>query len=66
MLRLVCVAALAALALVAGTATAAAQETAGGRIQGTITDSETGEPLVGAEVFVQGTQIGTLSDLDGH
>ena len=56
---------LAAIAL-AGTAGAAAQEPAGGRIQGKIVDSETGEPLVGAEVYVQGTQLGALSDLDGN
>ena len=66
MLRLVCVAALVALALAAPTAATLAQETAGGRIQGKVTDAETGEPLVGAEVFIQGTQIGGLSDLDGN
>ena len=33
-------------------------------IQGTITDG-TGEPLIGASVFIQGTSTGAVSDLDG-
>jgi len=33
-------------------------------IAGTITD-DAGEPLIGASVIIQGTSIGTISDLDG-
>ncbi|HEY7462213.1 MAG TPA: TonB-dependent receptor [Gemmatimonadota bacterium] len=66
MRRLVCVAWLLVLACAAGGSGLVAQEAAaGGRIQGKIVDSETGDPLVGAEVYVQGTQLGGLTDLDG-
>lgn len=34
------------------------------RVQGTVVDAE-GEPLIGADVFIQGTNIGTFTDLDG-
>lgn len=34
-------------------------------LQGTITDGETKEPLIGATVIVQGTENGTATDLDG-
>ena len=64
--RLVCVVWLLILALAAGVSGLAAQDAAaGGRIQGKIVDAETGDPLVGAEVYVQGTQLGGLTDLDG-
>lgn len=36
-----------------------------GRIEGTITDIKTGEPLPGANVFIQGTNLGAASDLKG-
>ncbi|MEM6396330.1 MAG: TonB-dependent receptor [Bacteroidota bacterium] len=39
--------------------------TAQNRITGTITDSETGEPLIGASVLVVETATGTVTDLDG-
>ncbi|MCC4211996.1 SusC/RagA family TonB-linked outer membrane protein [Leeuwenhoekiella parthenopeia] len=32
---------------------------------GTVKDSETGEPLLGATVMVKGTNIGTVTDFDG-
>lgn len=35
-------------------------------ISGTITDLESGDPLIGATVLVKGTSIGTVSDLDGQ
>ncbi|MCR4921213.1 MAG: SusC/RagA family TonB-linked outer membrane protein [Bacteroidaceae bacterium] len=35
------------------------------RVTGTVTDSETGEPIPGASVKVQGTTQGTLTDIDG-
>ncbi len=34
-------------------------------ISGTITDSETGEPLIGANVLIPGASTGTVSDFDG-
>lgn len=34
-------------------------------VTGTITDA-TGEPVIGASVFVKGTQTGTITDLDGN
>ena len=35
------------------------------QVTGTVIDSETGEPLIGAQVKVEGTNIGALTDLDG-
>jgi TonB-linked SusC/RagA family outer membrane protein len=35
-------------------------------IQGKVIDSETGDPLIGATVKVKGTQIGTITDVDGN
>ncbi|MCB0668056.1 MAG: SusC/RagA family TonB-linked outer membrane protein, partial [Saprospiraceae bacterium] len=34
-------------------------------IQGTVTDATTGEPLIGANLLVKGTLIGTATDIDG-
>ena len=34
-------------------------------VSGTITDAESGERLVGANIIIQGTSIGTNTDLDG-
>ncbi|WP_246581398.1 SusC/RagA family TonB-linked outer membrane protein [Echinicola shivajiensis] len=34
-------------------------------ISGTVTDRDTGEPIVGASVFIAGSGIGVASDLDG-
>jgi TonB-dependent receptor len=38
---------------------------AGGRIAGIVTDATTDEPLSGANVFLEGTSIGTATDLEG-
>lgn len=43
-------------------AAAFAQTTVGGQL----VDSETGEPLVGAAVMVEGTSQGTVTDIDGY
>lgn len=51
------------LALFSATA-AVAQQT--GSIQGTVFNAATGEPVVGAQVFVPGTTLGTLSNEDGR
>lgn len=37
-----------------------------GTLSGTITDGETGEPLIGATVRIEGTSLGAITDLDGH
>ena len=37
-----------------------------GTIKGTVTDSETGETLIGTNIILQGSTIGTLSDFDGN
>ncbi len=34
-------------------------------ITGKVTDSQTGEPLIGANILVVGTSVGTITDLDG-
>lgn len=35
-------------------------------IEGTITDAETGDPLIGATIKLVGTESGTISDTNGH
>lgn len=42
----------------------AAQET--GTVQGTVTQTETGEPLAGAQVFIADTGLGSLTDAQGQ
>lgn len=37
-----------------------------GKIAGTITDAETGEPLIGVNVIVDGTTLGAATDVDGY
>lgn len=37
-----------------------------GKISGIVTDQETGEPLMGANVIVEGAQLGAAADMDGH
>jgi len=54
----------AAIALFGATAAGAAAQQAG-IVEGVITAAQTGEPLTGVQVFVQGTNIGTLSAQDG-
>ncbi len=35
------------------------------RLKGTIVDEDNGEPLIGANILVQGTTLGTITDFDG-
>ena len=37
-----------------------------GKLTGRVTDAATGEGLPGANVIIQGTQIGTATDIDGN
>ncbi len=37
-----------------------------GKISGTVVDAENGEPLVGANIYLENTALGASSDLDGH
>jgi outer membrane receptor protein involved in Fe transport len=37
-----------------------------GKIVGTVTDARTGEPLIGANVIIEGTLMGTATDFDGN
>ncbi len=37
-----------------------------GKIMGRVTDAKTGEPLPGANVFIEGTALGAASDLEGY
>ncbi len=34
-------------------------------LKGMVTDQETGEPLIGANIIIKGTVVGTVTDLDG-
>ena len=36
------------------------------KIKGTIVDSKTGEPIIGASVKVKGTKLATITDIDGR
>lgn len=35
------------------------------QVSGVVTDGQTGDPLIGASIFVKGTSTGTISDIDG-
>jgi hypothetical protein len=37
-----------------------------GKVIGTVTDSDTGQPLVGAQVVVEGTNLGNVTNEDGY
>jgi outer membrane receptor protein involved in Fe transport len=37
-----------------------------GKISGTVTDQETGEPIVGANIIIEGTYLGASADLEGY
>jgi len=36
-----------------------------GKVRGIVTDSETGEPLIGANVMIEGTTLGASTDMNG-
>lgn len=50
------------LSVILSTATLLAQQS----VQGTITDAQTGESLIGVTVQIKGTTTGTMTDVDGH
>ena len=35
-------------------------------VSGTVTDTELGEPLIGANILIKGTSVGTTADIDGN
>ena len=35
-------------------------------VSGTVIDGENNEPIIGASVFVKGTKVGAVTDIDGH
>src|SRR5262245_43666422 len=51
--------------LLASVASVAAQGTAG-RIIGVVTDEDTGRPLSGVQIYLDGTTIGTLTSNEGR
>ena len=53
---------LATIVAVTGTVFAQAPST----IRGHVTFDEDGSPLPGVSVFIQGTQVGSVTDLDGN
>src|SRR5436309_13397689 len=53
------------LALLCACALAAAAQTTG-TIRGKVTDATTGRPVDGAQLYVAGTDLGTLSNADGQ
>ncbi len=55
----------AAIGLTCAAALAAAAQTTG-VIRGKVTDAATGRPVDGAQVYVAGTELGTLSNADGQ
>ena len=44
--------------------TASAQTS--GKVEGTVSDRDTGQPLPGAQIIVAGTQLGNISDDNGY
>ncbi len=56
---------LAALVAVLFLCTAALNAGQTGKISGSVKDSKTGEPLIGATVLVQGTRVGSATDVQG-
>lgn len=58
-------AALLALLLAVAAGPAAAQGTSG-KLQGRVVDAQSGNPIVGAQVVVQGTRLGNITDQQGY
>jgi TonB-dependent receptor len=52
--------------IIIGFETASMAQAGIGKVAGSIIDSETGEPIPGATIFLEKTTMGTSSDLDGH
>lgn len=54
-----------AVAVEANAEMSVTQQTKGTQVKGVVVD-EAGQPIIGANVTVKGTQIGTITDLDGN
>ena len=37
-----------------------------GKLSGKVTDSETGEDIIGANIIIEGTFLGAAADIDGY
>ena len=37
-----------------------------GKLSGTVTDAQTGEPLIGANVIISGTDLGAATNVNGN
>ena len=55
----------AAFALILLALTGSSQAATTGKINGTVRDAQTGEPLAGANIILEGTSLGAAADLDG-
>ncbi len=54
------------LLILAANLSLASAQTTKGKVSGIIVDAETGEPLIGANVILEGTMMGAASDLEGN
>jgi outer membrane receptor protein involved in Fe transport len=54
------------IATMLATAEPASAQVTSGKLTGVITDAETGEPLVGAQVYLEGTGLGALTGENGR
>src|SRR3972149_6763987 len=54
------------LALVALLAVNAAAQLTTGKVEGTVRDADSGQPLQGAQVLVEGTRLGNVTNNDGY
>ncbi|MDZ7264017.1 MAG: TonB-dependent receptor [candidate division KSB1 bacterium] len=54
------------LGLLFWSTSAATAQVVKGKIAGKLVDAETGSPLIGANVIIQGTNLGAASDLEGN
>lgn len=57
---------IAAGTLIAAAGASAPAQTATGAVEGTVTDAGTRRPIASAQVYIVGTQLGSLTGTDGH
>ncbi len=64
--RLLIRAALSAMTMAILLTTGASAQLATGKVEGTVRDVDTGQPLQGAQVVVEGTRLGNVTNSDGY